>query len=263
MTEAAVAGPVSPDFADVAEQVAPRLYRIALRMCGNPPDAEDLVQDVLLQGFRKWSQFEGRADPVTWLYTIAARACHRRRRRRSGEPPRLESLSSLLPTPEDRIPALPASNGGPLDEHMRKEAERTITAALAALPPNVRLPLVLAEIAELPTREVAAILGLKENTVKTRIHRARLSLRRALVSGLPGRTAPPADHDRQVCLDLLQAKQDAMDRHAPFSLSPDALCERCRSVFATLDLGRDVCWSLGRGELPGSLQALIRAQKAR
>ena len=49
---------VPGEFADVAEQVAPRLFRMAVRICGNASDAEDLVQDTLLQGFRKWAQFE-------------------------------------------------------------------------------------------------------------------------------------------------------------------------------------------------------------
>lgn len=245
-------------FADVAESVGPRLYSTALRLCRRPEDAEDLVQETLLQGFRKWDQFEGRANPSTWLYTIAARLCQRRHRRRAGEPARLESLSELLPSPHDRIPVL-ASGDNPLDEHVRREAERTVGKALATLPAAFRLPLVLADIAELSTPDIARVLGLKEATVKTRIHRARLALRRALVSRLPSRLAPPPDHDRQVCLDLLAAKQEALDRHVPFRFSGDELCARCRALFQTLDLGRDVCVSLGRAELPDSLRALIRA----
>ena len=63
-----------------------RLYGLGLKLCGNPADAEDLVQEVFLQAFRKWHQFEGRSDPSSWLYTIGARACQRMHRRRSGEP---------------------------------------------------------------------------------------------------------------------------------------------------------------------------------
>ena len=172
-------------FADVAERVAPRLFRIGVRMCGSADEAEDLVQDALLQGFRKWHQFEGRSDPATWLYTIAGRLCQRRHRRRAGEPSRMESFSALSPSAEDPVVALPAAGESPLDEHLRKDAERAVSTALAQLPPHVRLPLVLADIAELSTSEVARILGLKEATVKTRVHRARLSLRRALLAHLP------------------------------------------------------------------------------
>jgi RNA polymerase sigma-70 factor (ECF subfamily) len=261
-----VPGPAAPgdrgEFAAVAKTVAPRLYRVALRMCRHREDAEDLVQDTLLQGFRRWDQFEGRANPSTWLYTIAARLCQRRRRRRSGEPARLESLSELLPSPDDPIPAL-ASGKSPLDEHVRREAERAVGAALATLPPHFRLPLVLADIAELSTPDISRVLGLKEATVKTRIHRARLAVRRALLSRLPSKPAPPPGHDRQVCLDLLAAKQEALDRHMPFPFSGDELCERCRALFQTLDLGRDLCHTVATDELPESLRALIRSGGAK
>ncbi len=80
----------SDDFGEVVARLAPRLFRIAVRMCGRADEAEDLVQDTLLQAFRKWDQFEGRADPATWLYTIAGRLCQRRHRRRAGEPARME-----------------------------------------------------------------------------------------------------------------------------------------------------------------------------
>lgn len=250
------------EFADVAEQLAPRLYRMAVRICGNPTDAEDLVQDTLLQGFRKWGQFEGRADPSTWLYTIAGRICQRRRRRRSGEPRRVESLSDLLPTPADPVVTLPSAEGTPADAQLRREAEETVARALAQLPPNFRLPLVLADIAELTTGEIATVLGLKEATVKTRLHRARLRVRQALLETLPARQAPPPNHDRQVCLDLLAAKQESLDRRVPFPYSNDALCARCRTVFGTLDLGREACASLSTGALPPSLQAFIARQRA-
>lgn len=249
------------DFAQVAERLAERLYRIGLRICGSAADAEDLVQDTLMQGFRKWEQFEGRSDPATWLYTIAARLCRRRHRRRAGEPAHVESLSSLLPSPGDPVLTLPAAGESPLDAHLRTVAEQAVLNALSQLPPHVRLPIVLADIAELSTADIAQILGLKEATVKTRVHRARLRLRRALLDRLPAGPAPPSDHDRQICLDLLQAKQEAMDRRAPFSFSNEALCARCQSVFTTLDLGRETCANLGRGELPPRLRAFIQQQR--
>lgn len=254
---------VSSEFSAVAERVAPRLLRIARQMCGGPQDAEDLVQDTLLQGFRKWPQFEGRSDPATWLYTIASRLCRRRHRRRAGEPARIESLSDLLPTPAEGLVDLPGNGDHPDQVRARTEAEQVVGKAIAALPSNVRMPFVLSEIAELSMPEIGRILGLKEATVKTRVHRARLRVRKALIEGLPSTPAPAPDHERQVCLDLLQAKQDALDRHAAFPLSPQELCERCRSVFASLDLGRDLCQHLGGDALPQSVRDILRGHAAR
>jgi len=256
-------GEPAESFASVAERAAPRLYRTAVRLCGNPSDAEDLVQDTLLQGFRKWSQFEGRSDPQTWLYTIAGRLCQRRHRRRAGEPRRMESLSTLLPTPADPLVTLPSDEPDPASLHLRTVAEETVAAALTELPVAFRLPLVLSDIAELGTREIGAILGLKEATVKTRLHRARLRLRRALVERLPARQGQPPSHDRQVCLDLLRAKQESLDRHVPFPFSSEALCDRCRALFDTLDFSRGVCSRLDQGTLPPSIAALLRAHSGR
>ena len=60
------------------------LFSLARRMCGNRADADDMVQEVFLQAFRKWHTFKGDADPGTWLYAIAARSCKARMRRKGG-----------------------------------------------------------------------------------------------------------------------------------------------------------------------------------
>jgi RNA polymerase sigma-70 factor (ECF subfamily) len=232
-----------------------RLYGLGLKLCGNPEDAQDLVQEIFLQAYRKWDQFEGRADPSTWLYTIGARACQRMNRRRSGEPPRLEPLADLLPAEGDAVPDLEAE--GPLDDQLRREAREAVERALEALPPDFRLALVLKEIAELPLADVARILGIKEATVKTRVHRGRLFLRKELAGGLPRRKAAAASHPRSVCLDLLAAKQEAMDRGVAYPVSADLLCERCEALFRTLDLVHEACRDLDRDTLPPEVRRLV------
>ncbi|MGB6361896.1 MAG: hypothetical protein WBG64_04435, partial [Thermoanaerobaculia bacterium] len=93
-----------------------------------------------------------------------------------------------------------------------------------------------------------------------RVHRARLALRKALAESLPKRPAAPPDHSRQVCLDLLEGKQEALDRGVDFPVTPDELCTRCRSLFATLDLTYDACRHLGDVELPAELRRSILNQ---
>jgi RNA polymerase sigma-70 factor (ECF subfamily) len=252
-------------FEDVAERLSPKLYRIAMSLCRNPDEAQDLVQDTMLQAQRKWDQFEGRSDPATWLYTIAARQCRRRHRRKVGEPQRLESLDDLLPASVGPIADL-AGLEDPERSYDRREVRRAVSSAIGELPAPFRVPLVLVDIAELSVAEVANILGVKEATVKTRVHRARLKLRKVLAGRLPMRQVPPGDHDRRVCLDLLRAKQDALDRRVPFSMTDHALCERCASVFGTMDLARQVCRAMGREPAvpqPGEPAPGIRAGAAR
>jgi len=233
-----------------------RLYRLGVRFCGNADEAHDLVQDVFLKAFRSWKQFDGRSSPSTWLYTIAARRCQRRHRRRAGEPASMMSLSSLAPPPHDRIVHI-ASDSNPFDDAVREQLRDRVASAVAELPARLRLPLVLAEIAEIPLKDVARVLGLKLGTVKSRVHRARLAIRQRIAADLPSRPAPATDHDHRFCLDLLQAKQEALDRGVPLLVSDGDLCERCRSLFATLDLSRDVCRLLAQGEIPPEVATIV------
>lgn len=235
------------------------IYSLGLRMCPNTDEAQDLVQETFLRAWKSWDQFEGRSSPSTWLWTIAVRACQRMKRKRSGEPQRMEPLESLLPSPGDTIPDIPAEDvQDALDEVIRQEMQEAVEVAIGDLPQDFRLALVLKEIAGLSLSEIAEILDVKEATVKTRVHRARLMLRNALSQALPQREAGHPDHSRAVCLDLLQSKQEAMDRGVPFPVPAAELCERCSSMFATLDLTRDACIGISRGKLPEPVAALMR-----
>lgn len=234
-----------------------RLFGLGLRMCGSREDAEDVVQETFLQAYRKWDQFEGRSDPKSWLYTIASRVCRRHHRLRSGEPRHLASYDELLPSGVGPVGApSPAAEG--LDELIRQESVERVEAAIAELPLAFRLPVVLKEIVGFPVAEVAGILGLKPATVKTRLHRARLRIRQALEQCLPKRDFPPPPYSKQVCLDLLHAKQEALDHGV--ELPVDVVCERCRAVFDQLDLAQDICRLIGDDELPESLRQAITAR---
>lgn len=246
----------------LVEEHGAKLYHLALKFCGHPEDAEDLVQQVFMLAFRKWGQFKGDAAPTTWLYTIAARQCQRSRRRRSGEPRRFESMEELLPSKERQVVDLPANAESPLDATMRHEAIEALEQEIGRLPTPMRMPLVLKDIVELPVADVAQILGLKPATVKTRVHRARLMLRRALARTLPKRDAPHPPHSKQVCLDLLDAKQEALDRGVEFPVPQGDVCERCQALFATLDLGVDLCHELGSVRLSPALRQTIAARLA-
>jgi len=247
------------EFTRLVDAEGARLLAFGRRFCGDGSDAEDLVQETFAHAYRAFDQLEEPAHARAWLYTIARRACQRMHRRRSGEPARLESLAELEPRAGETMPELPGERGDPHGERLRAEARERVERALAGLPDPFRQTLVLAEIAELTTAETAAVLGIKEATVKTRLHRARLKLRQVLAEQLPHRPAPEPDHARRVCLDLLHAKLEAMDRRVPFPFSDAALCERCRNLLGTLDLAADSCRALGGGSLPGELRRRVLA----
>jgi RNA polymerase sigma-70 factor (ECF subfamily) len=235
-----------------------RLYSIAARLCGRPEDAEDLVQEVFLQAFRKWEQFEGRSRPLTWLYTIAARACQRMHRKRSGEPAHMASFDELVPFVDGALPSLRERVDGPLAAQIRREGIDRVKAGILALPPAFRLPLVLKEVVGLSLVEIAEVLAIKPSTVKTRVHRARLRIRKELEGAMVPLDLPPAAYERQVCLDLLAAKQEALDHGT--DLGPSVVCERCREVFASLDYAQDTCRLLAEGEMPGDVRKRLLAR---
>lgn len=237
-----------------------KVFRFSLKFCGNREDAEDLAQETFLQAFRKWDQFEGRSSPSSWLYAIAARGCLRMRRKHSGEPERIQSLDEELPSGLSLVAKLPSREDGPLDEELRKEAVEIVDRALARLPLRFRLPLVLKEIAELSLGEISEILGVKEATVKTRVHRGRLFLRAELTRHLGEPLETGDDHEHQVCLDLLRAKMDALDRGVEFPVNPDNLCLRCKTFVESLDAAGEACRWVSGGDFPESLRQELEAR---
>ena len=162
-----------------AQEVA---YRFSLLVCGHEEDAEDVMQEALLKTYQYVSHIRKPAAFRTWLYQTVRNACRMKRRRRVGEPARLVSIEQGTP--------LGGGEVGPveIEDHARPADQRLIDSwlggrlrqALAALPPSHRVILVLREMEGLSTREVAAITGISEANVKTRLHRARVMLRNQL-----------------------------------------------------------------------------------
>ncbi len=265
-------GPRAKDSAATAipqlvELHGPRLYSLASRLCGNVSDAEDMVQEVFLQAHRKWHTFKGDANPGTWLYAIAAHSCKARLRRKGGIDRRMPAVSQLMPWNETRNVDLEGASGGgatgdgtgPVAEAIERESARAVHEAILTLPEHFRVPLVLKEMLELSIEDVAKALNIKPETVKTRVHRARLLLRKAIVDhrGVPKRAAKAPTYEKQVCLDLLKAKLDAMDHGRGFPIGQGIVCERCQAVFAELDLTQNTCARLADGEMPARVRKAI------
>ena len=254
----------------LVELHGPRLYSLASRLCGNASDAEDMVQDVFLQAHRKWHTFKGHSSPGTWLYAIAAHSCKARHRRKGGIDRRMPAVSQLMPWNENRSIDLGsmASNSarggdqGPVAAAIEHESARAVHDAILSLPENFRVPLVLKEMLELSIEDVASALQIKPQTVKTRVHRARLLLRKAILDrrGMPTRAAKAPTYEKQVCLDLLKAKLDAMDHGRGFPIGQNVVCERCQAVFAELDLAQSTCARLAEGQMPArARKAILKA----
>ena len=165
-------------FADLVKRYERALYNFGIRMCGNPTDAEDLVQDTFLNVYKYLKSFRRETKFKNWLYRIAATACIKRRRRSKFAPERELSLDQFLPSDEADVElATPRWADAPLEQVLNDELERQIQNGILELPEKYRSVLVLRDVEGFSTDETAQILNLTTSNVKVRLHRARLYLR--------------------------------------------------------------------------------------
>ncbi len=141
-----------------------RIYGLCLRITGNSEDAADAAQEAFVRAFQSLARFEGRAAFSTWLYRIAANAATDLVRRRAADPP--------LDLAED----CPASTDTE-SEFDRRELWRRVHSALARLPLEFRVAVVLRDMQGLAYEEIASILQVPKGTVRSRLSRGRLALR--------------------------------------------------------------------------------------
>ena len=156
-----------------------RVYTLCLRMTGNREDALDLAQETFLNAWRGLSSFQGNSSFSTWVYRLASNACidflRKRKRRQQGESPHsLDDEEAPLPEPAD-------PRGSPEEELERRELRRAVERGLQALPDHHRQVLVMRELSGMSYQEIGAVLDLDLGTVKSRIARARLALKKFLV----------------------------------------------------------------------------------
>jgi len=157
------------------------MYRFANRLCGESEAAKDLVQETFLNAYRGFKNFRGDAQVSTWLYTIASRACMRMRRKRKGEPDRELSLDEFIPSSEGEFRLqIPVDGLSPEEALENKELRLALDEAINKLPRKYKMVLVLRDMEGLSAKEVGTVMGLNERAVKSRLHRARLFVRREL-----------------------------------------------------------------------------------
>ena len=182
MGQSAPRPPQSTDaFDKLYRDLVDRVYRYAHRLCGEAEWAKDLVQETFLNAYRGLKQFRGEARVSTWLYTIASRACLRMRRKRKGAPERELSLEEFIPTSEGEFHLqIPIEGLTPEQALENKQLREALQQAINKLPKKYRMALVLRDMEGLSAGETGAVMGLSERAVKSRLHRARLFVRREL-----------------------------------------------------------------------------------
>ena len=165
-------------FQDLVKRYEQKLYNFSLRMCRDPSDAEDMIQDTFLNVFKYLKDFRYETKFKNWLYKVAASTCIKQRRKSKFAPEKELSLDDFRPQNEAEIPdQVPQWALLPLDKLLNEELSNTIHEAIVSLPKKYRLVVVLRDIEGFSTAETAQILNLTPTNVKVRLHRARMYLR--------------------------------------------------------------------------------------
>ncbi|MDF1500160.1 MAG: sigma-70 family RNA polymerase sigma factor [Anaerolineales bacterium] len=166
-------------FAAMVDEYSPKLYRLALRMLGDPQEAEDVLQDSLLKAYHAIDKFEGRSKVGTWLYRITSNEALMRLRKKQpalvsvDEPIQLDK-GDMVPRQLEDWCCLPE------DEFMTAEAMVQLDQAMEELSPALKAAFILRDLQGLSTEEAAETLEISESALKTRLSRARLQLRESL-----------------------------------------------------------------------------------
>ncbi|MEW6059597.1 MAG: sigma-70 family RNA polymerase sigma factor [Actinomycetota bacterium] len=171
-------------FGVLVERHERRVFNLALRMTGREEDARDATQEVFLAALRKLSTFRGEAAFTTWLHRVTVNACYDLLRKRQRAP-----LLDRLPDHEPEPPTSP-------DPAELTDLSIDVQRALLHVPEDYRVVMILHDVRDLPYDEVAQVVGVPVGTVKSRLHRGRVALARALGDALPReRPERPAPSD--------------------------------------------------------------------
>jgi RNA polymerase sigma-70 factor, ECF subfamily len=167
-------------FEEIVTRYQARVFRLACRLTGSDADAADALQETFLQVYRRLGSFRNESRFSTWLYRVATNAALMQRRARARRP--AESLEAFLPRfdPDGRHAETPAALQvvARADELLdRRALAEKAREGIERLPDLLREAFVLRDLEEMPTAEVAEVLGVEPATVRQRVHRARLMLR--------------------------------------------------------------------------------------
>lgn len=238
----------------------PHLMRFGLRMCGRLEDAEDVVQESMIAAVRTLPEFREDASLSTWLYTIARSFCIKKRRRSKFAPTHEASFDDE----RERLTLqrLTVNSSSPEDMASTAELDAAVQSAILALEPGQREVLVLRDVEGLSASEVAEVTGLSVGAVKSKLHRARASLRRALepvLGDVDEASAPPTPE----CPDIEEMFSRSLEGEIDAELCKRMQahvdqCPRCRQACSTLSAVLRTCQAAPFPEVPAPVQASIR-----
>lgn len=248
------------------------VFSFSMRVCGHREDAEDTMQEVLLKSVPQLPKFDSPKALVVWLYKVAKSRCLMNRRKSKFAPSSELSLEQLMPDRKELEQLSADGKINPESFAIRSEEASRLRNAVQKLPPQYRIVLVLRDMEGLTDEEVAEITGLRAGTVRVRLHRARLFVRKELMKTWTARVYTktrqqrPPHHDSRPgrCKAMFAELSDYLDEQLDDSLCEDlerhmAGCEPCQAFIATLKATIEQCRNSTR-DCPPREAAKLRQQ---
>jgi RNA polymerase sigma-70 factor (ECF subfamily) len=236
-----------------------KVYRFGMKMCRNREDAEDVLQESLLTMARGVRDFRGASSISTWLFTIARSYCIKKRRKSRFAPAEVHSLDGEPGREAARV-ADPARSA---EEVLAgRQVDDALERAIGALDPKYREVLVLRDIEGLSAPEVAEVLGIREQAVKSRLHRARLAVRVDVVEQLGLRSEAPAAPE--ACPDVVTLFSKHLENEINAETCAEmerhlARCPRCRGACDSLKRTLSLCrTSSSSDEVPQAVRHSVK-----
>jgi RNA polymerase sigma-70 factor (ECF subfamily) len=197
------------------------VYSFSMKVCGHREDAEDTMQEVLSRSLGHLAKIQDPKALAVWLYTVTRNRCWRMRRKGSSAPKHMLSLDELMPDELELGRLLQAAAESPEGNVLHAEQHHLLHQAVLRIPVQLRIVLVLHDMEELATEEVAQILALQPGTVRVRLHRARLWVRKEMSKTLIGAAGE---------LEGRKLTRNSRDRAAEAEKRPSD----CREIFSNL-----------------------------
>jgi RNA polymerase sigma-70 factor (ECF subfamily) len=195
------------------------VYSFSMKVCGHPEDAEDTMQEVLSRSLENLAKIRDPEALAVWLYTVTRNRCWRMRRKSTHAPKQTLSLDELMPDAAELGRLLEDAAASPEESLLNAEQHHLLHQAVLKIPGQLRIVLVLHDMEEMTTEQVAQILGLQTGTVRVRLHRARLAMRKEMSRVLDGA--------------LAESKVERQKIKKTYTRSPQRRQE-CRELFASL-----------------------------
>ncbi len=252
------------------------VFSFSMRVCGQRQDAEDTMQEVLLKSVPHLAKFDSPKALVVWLYKVAKNRCLMSRRRSKFAPSRELSLEELMPDRRE-LEKLSAEGGiNPERFAIRSEEAGMLREAIQKLPAQYRIVLVLRDMEGLTDEDVAEITGLRAGTVRVRLHRARLFVRKELmkawnppagrnVAATSPRGASRMEPKPARCKAMFAELSNYLDEQLDDSLCDELekhldRCEPCKVFLASLEATIEQCRTSPAGNAPQKTAVRLRKE---